>query len=161
MVPKENYGLQMRVCPPEGGEAADSRKFTVVSEEGREKLVVGAPCLAAVQPGWNAHRRDEKGAEVIDYKMVVRRPSRGMNSSRTAPSLIEGGPSRLNVRRIHATSIWPILFCSEEKSGRNSTGHLPYSCRTTLRRELFSFLTIRQPMRPTLLPLTTLSLSLG
>jgi hypothetical protein len=36
-----------------GGEAANSCKFTVVSEEAREKLVAGDPSLVAVQPGWN------------------------------------------------------------------------------------------------------------
>ena len=126
MVPKENYGLQMRVCPPEGGEAADSRKFTVVSEEGREKLVVGAPGLAAVQPGWNAHRRDEKSAEVIDYKMVVRRPSRGMNSSRTAPSLIEGDPRDLTLggymQRVFGRSCFAVK--------KNPEGIQPATCLT-------------------------------
>ena len=37
-----------------GGEAANSCKFTVVSEEAREKLVAGDPCPVALQPGWDA-----------------------------------------------------------------------------------------------------------
>ena len=70
-----------------GGEAASGCKLTVVSEEGREKLVAGDPRPVGGATKMEHPRRDERGTEVIDWKRVVRRPSRGLNSPRRAPSI--------------------------------------------------------------------------